>query len=111
MTQSSTSDTTPATTQDFLAFLASIKRGGTARELGEKLQELVAAVEETGKAGTLSLKIGVKPAGKSIQDGAVMVTDEIALKAPRLARPESIFFSDADHNLVRSNPHQHEFEY
>lgn len=109
MTPSSSSDTTSAnTTQDFLAFLALIGKGRTVRELGEKLQELVAAVEETGKAGTLSIKIGVKPAGKSIQDGAVMVTDEIALKAPKLARPESIFFADAEHTLSRSNPNQNE---
>lgn len=105
VTQPSTSDTVESTTQDFLAFLASISKGRTAKELGAKLQELVAAVEDTGKGGTLTARFTVKPAGKS---GALTVTDEVIVKPPKLARPESIFFPDDNHNLLRSNPNQPE---
>ena len=105
MSQPSTTDTAEGTTQDFLVFLASISKGRTAKELGEKLQELVAAVEDTGKGGTLTARFTVKPAGKS---GALTVTDEVMVKPPKLARPESIFFPDADHKLVRNNPSQNE---
>lgn len=103
--QDSSTEQEPGTAQDFLAFLAGINKGRTARELGTQLQELVAAIQDTGKGGTLTLKISVKPAGKS---DALTVTDDITVKAPRLARAESIFFSDADHNLVRTNPNQSE---
>jgi hypothetical protein len=91
-------------TQDFLVFLAGVNKGRTVKELGEQLQALVEAIENTGKGGTLTLKIAVKPAGKN--GDALIVTDEVLLKAPRLNRPESIFFPDAEHNLVRNNPNQ-----
>lgn len=90
--------------QDFLVFLAGVNKGRTVKELGEQLQALVEAIENTGKGGTLTLKIGVKPAGKN--GDALIVTDEVLLKTPKLNRPESIFFPDPDHNLVRSNPNQ-----
>jgi hypothetical protein len=95
---------TQAPTQDFLAFLAGVNKGRTVTELGEMLQVLAAAVENTGKSGTLTLKFTMKPAGTN--SDAVTVTDEVLLKAPRLKRPESIFFLDADHNLVRNHPNQ-----
>jgi hypothetical protein len=106
MSNQSTADTaTTGTAQDFLAFLATINKGRTVIELGTQLQNLVAAIEETGKGGTLTFRVTIKPAGKS---DALTVTDEVIVKPPKLARPESIFFSDADHNLVRSNPNQNE---
>lgn len=101
----STPDTDDKTNaQDFLVFLSGVNKGRTANELGEKLQELVAAIENTGKAGTLTLKIAVKPAGKN--GAALIVTDEVTVKAPKLSRPESIFFPDPEHNLVRNDPNQ-----
>lgn len=102
----STPDTeTKPATPDFLAFLAGVNKGRTANELGEKLQELVAAIENTGKGGTLVLKIAIKPAGKTNSD-AVIVTDEVLLKAPKATPRESFFFPDSDHNLLRNNPNQ-----
>lgn len=97
-------DTKPAI-PDFLAFLAGVNKGRTANELGEKLQELVEAIENTGKGGTLVLKIAIKPAGKTNSD-AVIVTDEVLLKAPKAAPRESFFFPDANHNLLRTDPNQ-----
>ena len=99
----STQDTSEDTAQDFLAFLAAINKGRTVRELGEQLGQLVAAIEQAGKGGTLTLRIDVKPAGKS---DALTVTDQVQVKLPKLARAESIFFPDENHHLVRSNPNQ-----
>lgn len=104
MTESTPDTDTKATAPDFLAFLAGVNKGRTVNELGERLQELVAAVEDTGKAGALTLKVTVKPASKNSE--ALVVTDEVGLKAPKLSRPESVFFPTADHNLVRNNPNQ-----
>jgi hypothetical protein len=101
----STPDTEETTSaQDFLVFLSGVNKGRTAKELGEKLQELVAAIQNTGKPGTLNLKITVKKAGKN--GDALIVTDEVLVKAPKLSRPESIFFPDSEHNLVRNDPNQ-----
>jgi hypothetical protein len=97
------------TAPDFIAFVAALDKGRTATELGQKLQELTAAVENTGRGGTLTLKVTVKPAGtRTTKSGAMLVADEITLKAPKMPRDESIFFSDADHNLVRNDPNQTE---
>lgn len=102
----STPDTDEATSaQDFLVFLAGVNKGRAVKDLGEKLQELVAAIQNTGKAGTLALKLTVKPAGKNNSD-AIIVTDEVLLKAPRTAPRESFFFPDANHNLLRTDPNQ-----
>lgn len=105
MTMAESKQDTDTSTQDFLAFLAGINKGRTVADLGAKLQELVAAIENTGKGGTLTLKITVKPANKS---DALTVADEVTVKAPALAKPDSIFFPDANHNLVRNDPKQSE---
>lgn len=103
----STPDTDKKTdAQDFLVFLSGINKGRTVTEASEKLQELVAAIENTGKGGKLTINLTIKPAGAN--SDAVTVTDEVLLKAPKLNRPASIFFPDADHNLVRTNPNQSE---
>jgi hypothetical protein len=104
MAESTPDIATDVPSQDFLAFVAGVNKGRTVTELGEMLQALVAAVENTGKGGSLTLKLTVKPAGKN--SNAVAVTDEVLLKAPKLNRPESIFFADKDHNLVRTDPDQ-----
>lgn len=110
MTEQSTQDTErQPNTADFVAFLAALDKGRVSSELSGELQKLVAAVENTGRGGTLTLKVAVKPAGgRSNEDGAVFVGAEISLKAPKLTRDASIFFADADHNLVRHNPNQNE---
>lgn len=105
MAESTPDTTNEATAQDFLAFLASVNKGRTANDLGERLQELVEAVENTGKGGTLALKLTIKPAGKTNSD-AVIVTDEVLLKAPKAAPRESFFFPDGNHNLLRTDPNQ-----
>lgn len=105
MNQPSTSDTstTPGNAQDFAVFLVGIDKGRFVRECGEAIQQVVAAIEETGKGGVFQLRFDLKPAGKS---GAITVTPAVVVKAPKLARAESIFFPDQDHNLVRDNPSQ-----
>lgn len=104
----STPDTQQTTQgEEFLAFLATTNKGRTAVELTERMHELVEAIRETGKGGTLTYKVTVKPIDNGAeQDGAVTVTDEITVKLPQLDRPKSIFFVDDSSNLVRHNPRQ-----
>lgn len=86
---------------DFASFLATLNRGRSNRDLSEKLQELVEAIGETGKAGTLTYKITVKP---QKTEGMVVVTDEVRANVPRGERPESVAFIGPHFELLRS-PH------
>jgi len=92
-------------TVPFADTLQRLQDGRTARELGEALQQLVAAVEETGRAGTLTLQIKVS---KSKASRMVEVLDTWRVKTPELDRPTSLFYIDEEHNLHRKDPIQDE---
>lgn len=81
------------------------RMGELHEELSEKLNELVKAVGDTQKQGTLTLTIKLKPIGSN---GAIELHDEVKLKKPELPRGSSIFFSTVENNLVRNNQTQPE---
>ncbi|MFJ4009415.1 hypothetical protein [Streptomyces sp. NPDC090026] len=79
--------------------------GSTHAELTEKLHALIAAVQETGKGGSISLKVDIKPIAGT--DGRTLtVTDAVVTKLPRVERPKSIFFITDDGDLSRTDPRQ-----
>lgn len=85
----------------FADILREIRRGDLHDELGYAMQELVAACQETGKKGVLTLKLTVEP------DGYVLViADDYDGKPPKPARASSIFYADDNANLVRNDPRQ-----
>lgn len=88
----------------FADLLRDHRRGATHDELTEKLRELVAAVTEQNKAGTLTITIGMKPAGKA--SGAFDVSFDAKVKLPKQDPGSSIFFVTPDNNLVREDPRQ-----
>lgn len=90
--------------QSFAAFLCQHARGRSERELSEKLRELVAAIEDTGKGGSITYTLTIKPQANA--EHAVLVQDAIKVKLPELDRPASIFFADEAYRLVRSDPRQ-----
>lgn len=87
----------------FMDFLREHRNGSTHDDLSDKLQELVAAVIDEGKGGTLTLTISMKPMGKN--DGLEVAAD-IKVKAPKPAAGVSIFFASPENNLVRQDPRQ-----
>jgi hypothetical protein len=91
----------------FAAFLQDQRKGSLHDELSEQFHQLLAAVKETGKAGTLTLQIKVKPAGKGDNE-RILVSDVAVLKAPQVERPESFYFIDEQGNPTRSDPRQQE---
>lgn len=100
-----TTDEEQAQVRPFAAFLQEQSAGRTHEELSAKLHDLIVAVQETGKGGSLTLKIDVKPipgAGKR----TLTVTDAVAVKIPKTDRPKSIFFITDDGNLSRNDPTQ-----
>jgi len=96
---------TETATKPFGAFLHEHRAAGLHNELGEGLAEIVAAVLEHQKTGTLEIKIKVAP---SDIGGAVVVTDEVKVKAPQADPDPSLFFSDRTGNLSRRDPRQAE---
>lgn len=86
------------------ALLRSLRRGNALADLDDALAALVASVRDTGKAGTLTLKLKVEPADKDSR--TVFVTDEIASKLPKLEPGKSIFYIDHAGRLTRSDPDQ-----
>ena len=91
----------------FADWLREQARGRTHHELSEKLNELVQAVQETGKSGTLTLTVKIDQA-KGMD--ALRVSDTVKVQLPGLDRPVSLFFPDEHHNLRRDDPSQLSFE-
>lgn len=85
----------------FAATLAMI-RPGTDAELAAKLRELIAAVEETGKTGKLTLSLTVSPA--ETIDGAVLVNDQIRIAKPEHPRKGSLAYVTSEHELSSRDP-------
>lgn len=103
MTTSSTQDqdTQP---REFAAFLLETNKGRSHAELTRALAALVADVQRSGKPGSLTYKLTVKPQPGNEQ--MVIVVDQIVAKAPAAERASSVFFIDDDHGLVRNDPRQ-----
>jgi len=85
-----------------------IRRGAFIDEMADAIQQVVASVEETGKAGKVLVEISVAPASKG--QGAVKVADKITLKLPALPAGETIMFVTPDNNLVANDPRQSSLE-
>jgi len=87
--------------------LREIRQGNCLDELSIHLNDLVAAVRETGKAGDITLKLKISPAGSGKVE-AIQVDDTIILKLPELPKPSTLFFTTEDNNLQRQDPRQRE---
>lgn len=87
----------------FAAFVNEQRGGALHGELSEGLTDLVRAVHDTGKPGTIALTIKVTPN----KDGAtVQVTDKVKVSLPEGDRGAAIFFFDEHGNLSRRDPRQ-----
>lgn len=91
----------------FSDWLREQAKGRSHDELSEGLRDLVARVKDTGKKGVLTYVVTVELLKDS---DALVVKDEIKLKLPEHDRDASLFWADADGNLVRSDPNQLTFE-
>jgi hypothetical protein len=101
--KNSTEQTAPA--NSFARLLIDHREGQTQDELSEALAQLVTAVRQTGKSGTLNLTIKVSAASKGA-GWAVSITDKVKVTLPQLDRESSIMFASEDGALHRDNPLQ-----
>ena len=93
----------------FFECLRELRSGRALDELAHRLNEVVAAVREHGGAGELRLTLKIRPASKG-DPSALLVIDVVKTKIPEREASATVFFPDADNNLMRSNPKQPELE-
>ena len=84
--------------------LREMRRGRIVDDATDALGEVVKAVDATNKAGSVTIKISVKPS----KDGGweKTLSASIATTVPRQDMPDAVFFSNADGDLVRDDPEQ-----
>ena len=99
-----TDQATETEPKPFATFLLEHARGRSHDELSRVLRDLLVAIEDTGKGGSITYTLTIKPETRA--DHAVLVTDEIKSTTPTLDRPASIFFVDGQYALVRNDPRQ-----
>lgn len=86
--------------------LRDLAKGKTHDELSEAIWDLRQRVAETGKGGSVTLTISMKPLKEN--PDMIVVEDEIKLKLPEFPRQPSVFYADRQGNLSRQNPLQDE---
>lgn len=69
---------------------------------GTKFSELINAVSMNGKAGTLTMKISIKPSTA----GALAVKAEVSINKPKGLPPESLLWATPEGNLIAEDPRQ-----
>lgn len=94
----------PTQVRPFADVLRDIRAGEVSDAAATSMQQLVAAVREHGKKGTLTITVVVEPMKNN--ESALAVSGEVTLKAPREAPRAAIFFADGDGNLLRDDPRQ-----
>lgn len=102
MTEAST-DEEAARTRPFADVLLELNRGRTHAEASRAMQDLVQAVIDTGKKGSVTVVISVS---KSKASGQIEIADDVRIKLPAADRSASLFFVDDEFNLTRDDPNQ-----
>ncbi|QPB42184.1 hypothetical protein [Rodentibacter haemolyticus] len=89
----------------FSQTLSQLNRGELDDELTEAVSNVIKAVRETRKQGsvTLSLKIGML---NTRTENQIKITPQVTCKVPELDREESIVFSTADGDVLFDDPNQ-----
>jgi hypothetical protein len=106
LNQMSINDTESETShlQAFSAWLFQQRQGALHSELTIALAEVTQAVMDTDKAGSVTLTVTIKKAGRGIQ---MIVSDNITTKIPKAEVDPSFFFFDEETcSLTRNDPYQ-----
>ncbi len=89
----------------FTKIVSEMNKGASLVDLSQGLEQLTAAVRATGKGGSLTYKLTVKPASENNAETVILV-DDISTKMPRAPRQSAIFFTTEENGLQRSDPRQ-----
>ena len=84
--------------------LRQIRKGAAIEEATRALADVVRAVDDSGKPGSITVTLHVKPAKHGGSEKQLLA--EIKTKTPRCDVAGAIFFSDQDGDLHRADPRQ-----
>lgn len=90
--------------QDFLSFLSDLRRGQAIEEYRQALVDLERSVRETGKPGSLTLTLTLKPVGKGMD--AFEIKDAFTAKMPIGEKGTTLLFADDAGRMSRRDPRQ-----
>lgn len=94
----------------FAALMGELSNGRVMIDLAEKMPLVIAAVKRTGKKGSLTLTLTVKPDGKG-EVQTVDISDEVKVKLPERDRRPTTFFITGENDLSRTDPNQTEIKF
>ncbi len=97
-------------TKAFAVFLQDLRDGRAHAELSSQLADLIAKVKETGKGGSINLKIKIKPASRGGDIDKVTISDAISIELPKPERGEDFFWLTDENELTRNHPRQANLE-
>lgn len=90
---------------NFMEFLQGFRRGELVGTLDDHLEELMAAIRDTGGKGDLTLKLPFK-----VNDaGQIECVPQVTLKRPQRPIGTGIFFVSEEGRLTRRDPAQDDF--
>lgn len=87
-----------------LDILKQIRGGDLVFEMNREIEKVVAGVRESGKGGSLTLKVNITP----IRQGstALNVQGDVTGKVPQPAHDATIFYPTEGNTLQRNDPRQ-----
>ena len=88
----------------FLSVLQKHRNGALLSDASLAFAELIQGVRLAGKAGTLTVKLTLKPAARG--QGLVILNDQLNEKIPRVEVEESVWFATEDGRLTKDDPRQ-----
>lgn len=97
--------TDPVDLPPFSAFLAEQRKGDLNAEATAALAEVVRAVSDTGKPGSVTVKITISPITKGQPGDQVVISDQVNNKPPREDQTALWYVTDGG-GVSRRGPHQ-----
>lgn len=95
----------------FSLFLVELNDGTTHAALTGDLQELLQQVKNTGRAGSMTLKIKVANGSKASGDvDRITIMAERKLELPKPEQPQDFFWLTDDAQPTRQHPRQHSLD-
>lgn len=88
--------------------LCDIRKGRPVEEATMALADVVRAVDETGKEGSVTITLKIKPAKHGGPEKTIIA--EVKAKKPIADIAGAVFFSDEEGDLHRVDPRQEEME-
>jgi hypothetical protein len=89
--------------------LREIRAGALLDEASSSLAEVVLAVQQTGKAGKVSIVVDLKPPARG-SSRTIVLDAEVVSKVPKPDREVSVFFPTADGSLTKTDPAQRQLD-